>query len=66
MKLRLHSALDSLLANLFVSLALLVCLNTPAMSADTLQDNVQAATQTKPPVVLIAWQRVGSPLRMDA
>ena len=47
---------------LLVSLALLASLSAPATAAESVQNNSQATA----PVTVLAWQRVGSPLRMDA
>jgi hypothetical protein len=52
--------------SLLAVLVLLACLNTPAVAAETVQNNTQAATPSPVPVIVLAWQRVGSPLRMDA
>ena len=58
MKYRLHF--------LIASLALLTSLSVPASAAETIQNSAQSEAQVAAPVIVLAWQRVGSPLRMDA
>lgn len=58
MKFRLHF--------LIASLALLASLSAPASAAENVASNAQSETQAAAPVIVLAWQRVGSPLRMDA
>ncbi len=58
MKFRLHF--------LLASLALLASLSAPATAAESVQNNAQNVSQPAAPVIVLAWQRVGSPLRMDA
>lgn len=58
MKFRLHFLITSLL--------LLASLSAPANATESVAGNAQSEHQTSAPVIVLAWQRVGSPLRMDA
>jgi hypothetical protein len=55
---------------LLASLALLASLSAPTAAAESVQNNAQSecqvSSQSTAPVIVLAWQRVGSPLRMDA
>jgi hypothetical protein len=64
--------MKTLLKNLIGSLALLACLSNPAFAAESAPQPTPhpvAQPQVEAPQVVVgplAWQRVGSPLSLDA
>lgn len=50
---------------LIASLVLLAGLSAQATATESVAGNTQSESQATAPVIVLAWQRVGSPLRMD-